>query len=197
MAVSKLWAVKHNLSKVIDYASNPEKTRYSPEQYQALRDVIAYASNEEKTEHEYFVSGINCNPAIARSQYQIVKKRFGKEGGIVAYHGYQSFAPGEVTPEAAHDIGVEFARRMWGEDYQVLVATHLNTRCLHNHFVVNAVNCETEQMKQLKELLQTELRSMMSNLKARDQASWKQKLRWMLIGAALSSAVYALLLILL
>ena len=55
----------------------------------------------------------------------------------------------------------------------------------------------TEQTKQIKELLQTELRSMMSELTIRDQAPWKQKLRWMLIGAALSSAVFALLLILL
>lgn len=55
----------------------------------------------------------------------------------------------------------------------------------------------TEQTKQLKELLRTELRSMMSEVKARDQAPWKQKLRWISIGAALSSAVYALLLILL
>ncbi len=55
----------------------------------------------------------------------------------------------------------------------------------------------TEQTKQLGEMIQAELRTMMSELKVRDQAPWKQKLRWMLIGAALSSAVYALLLILL
>ena len=38
-----------------------------------------------------------------------VKKRFGKEDGTVAYHGYQSFAPGEATPELAHEIGVKLA----------------------------------------------------------------------------------------
>ncbi|MFR8331442.1 MAG: relaxase/mobilization nuclease domain-containing protein [Oscillospiraceae bacterium] len=52
----------------------------------------------------------------------------------------QSFKPGEVTPEQCHAIGVELARRVWGGRFQVLVATHLNTDCLHNHFVINAVS---------------------------------------------------------
>ena len=64
------------------------------------------------------------------------KKRFGKEDGTVAYHGYQSFAPGEATPELAHEIGVKLATRLWGNRYQVIVATHLDKENhLHNHFV--------------------------------------------------------------
>lgn len=55
------------------------------------------------------------------------KKRFGKTGGNVAYHGYQSFQTGEVTPEEAHKIGMETARHMWGESYEIVVTTHLNT----------------------------------------------------------------------
>ena len=53
MAVTKLWAVKYNLSYVLDYAGNHVKTKnpnYTEEQYQALSDVIAYAKDEEKTE---------------------------------------------------------------------------------------------------------------------------------------------------
>ncbi|MFQ9132072.1 MAG: relaxase/mobilization nuclease domain-containing protein [Oscillospiraceae bacterium] len=70
-----------------------------------------------------------------------VKKRFGKEDGVVAYHGYQSFAPGEATPELAHEIGVKLARKLWGEKYQVLVSTHLDKENhLHSHFVVNTVS---------------------------------------------------------
>ena len=70
-----------------------------------------------------------------------VKKRFGKDNGVMAYHGYQSFAPGEATPEAAHEIGVRLAERLWGDRYQVLVATHLDKEShLHNHFVVNSVS---------------------------------------------------------
>ena len=50
MAVTKLWAVKTNLGKVIDYANNPNKTRnpkYTEEQYQALADVLTYAKIDD------------------------------------------------------------------------------------------------------------------------------------------------------
>lgn len=70
----------------------------------------------------------------------IVKRQFGKEGGIIAFHGYQSFAPGEVTPEQAHEIGVELAQQLWGDRFQVVVATHLDREHIHNHFVLNSVS---------------------------------------------------------
>ena len=87
------------------------------------------------------VTGIHCAPATARQEMQAVKKRFGKEKGVIAYHGYQSFAPGECTPEMAHEIGVKLARQLWGDQYQVLVATHLDKENhLHSHFVINTVS---------------------------------------------------------
>lgn len=49
-------------------------------------------------------------------------------------------AKGEITPQKAHDIGVEYAKRVWGDKYEVIVTTHLNTDCYHNHFVVNSVS---------------------------------------------------------
>lgn len=142
MAVTKIWSVRGRLDHPIDYAMNHEKTdaKLGHKDLDSLEDVMNYAVNEEKTEKKFYVSGINCNPAIARQQFQIVKSQFGKEGGIIAYHGYQSFAEGEVTPQQAHEIGMELAKAVWGEGYQVIVATHLNTKCLHNHFVVNSVS---------------------------------------------------------
>ena len=71
------------------------------------------------------------------------KRRYGKTGGNVAYHGYQSFRSGEVTPKEAFEIGLETARRMWGKDYEIVVTTHLNTDNLHNHFVINSVSFNT------------------------------------------------------
>ena len=147
------------LGKVVIYAENPEKTA-NPKFYadrelteqngQQLSDVIRYAVNSEKTQEtdsedgaplHRFVSGINCSPATARDEMLAVKKRFGKEDGTVAYHGYQSFAPGEATPELAHEIGVKLATRLWGDRYQVIVATHLDKENhLHNHFVLNTVS---------------------------------------------------------
>ena len=143
MAVSKLWSVTNNLTKVINYAANPEKTaadNFTEEQYQALRDVLTYAKNEEKTELEFFVEGINCNPSTAREQFISVKKAYGKEDGIQAYHGYLSFKEQNITPELAQKIGMEFANEVWGERFQVVVTTHLNTKHLHCHYVINSVS---------------------------------------------------------
>ena len=125
------------LSDVIAYAVNAEKTRQrgKPE---AAEDVI---DDENEKVMEQYVSGVNCAPTTARSEMMAVKKRFGKEEGIVAYHGYQSFAPGECTPAMAHEIGVKLAEELWGSRFQVIVATHLDkTHHLHNHFVVNSVS---------------------------------------------------------
>ena len=158
MAVTSIWRVKGWLGKVVIYVENPDKTEnpafyekqdMTDRQAQGLSDVIDYAVNNEKTQTadeatevmQQFVSGINCHPGTAREEMIAVKKRFGKEDGTIAYHGYQSFAPGEATPEIAHKIGVELAQRVWGEKYQVLVATHLDrANHLHNHFVLNTVS---------------------------------------------------------
>lgn len=160
MATTSIWAVKGWLGKVVLYIENPDKTE-NPKFYQLedmtdvqtqnLSDVIGYATSAEKTTIapddestglvRQFVSGVNCLPSTARDEMLAVKKRFGKTDGVIAYHGYQSFAPGEATPELAHEIGVKLARQLWGERYQVLVATHLDKENhLHNHFVVNTVS---------------------------------------------------------
>ena len=143
MAVSKLWAVTSRLGQVIDYAANPAKTaadNYTEEQYQALRDVLAYAKDEEKTEREFFVEGINCNPLTARDQFVSVKQAYGKEEGIQAYHGYLSFKEQDISPELAQKIGMEFVNEVWGKRFQAVVTTHLNTKHLHCHYVINSVS---------------------------------------------------------
>lgn len=156
MATTALWRVNGWLGKVVIYVENPDKTEnpafyekpdMEDAQIQGLSDVIEYAANQEKTQMEdgillqNFVSGVNCLPATAREEMLAVKKRFGKETGTVAYHGYQSFAPGEATPEIAHEIAVRLAKQLWDEKYQVLIATHLDKENhLHSHFVINTVS---------------------------------------------------------
>lgn len=158
MAVTSIWRVNGWLGKLVIYVENPEKTdnpsfvqqNAAGQEPGGLEDVIQYAMNSSKTQKadeeqakvlRNFVSGINCHPATAREEMLAVKKRFGKETGTVAYHGYQSFAPGEATPEMAHEIGIKLATKLWGDKYQVLVATHLDREShLHNHFVVNTVS---------------------------------------------------------
>jgi hypothetical protein len=149
MATTSIWHVKGYLGQVLIYAENPEKTENpkfyemegdSAEDVQGLGDVMAYATSPSKTEQRLFVYGINCDTATARTEMMAIKRGFSKVDGIVAWHGYQSFKPGEVTPEIAHEIGIELAQRMWGDLFQVVVATHLDRGHLHNHFVLNSVS---------------------------------------------------------
>lgn len=140
MATTKIWPVKGRLKDVTDYAANPQKTEWDD-----LRSSIEYAVNGEKTsltagEKSFLTSGIHCDAAFAYEDMMAVKRAFGKTGGNVAYHAYQSFKPGEVTPEECHIIGLELAGKLWGDRYQVLVATHLDREHLHNHFVINSVS---------------------------------------------------------
>ena len=117
MATTKLWKFKSRLDRLIDYTMNGEKT-----------------------ENKLFVSGINCMPDTAFLEMTNVKKQFFKTGGIECFHGYQSFVEGEVTPQQAHEIGVKLAEELWGDKFQVVLSTHINTDNIHNHFVLNSVS---------------------------------------------------------
>lgn len=143
MATTGFWPVKDRLKEVIDYADNPNKTTDKKYLDVDLCAALRYAGDDDKTDKKMYVSAINCPAKRAYEHMMATKKRFGKTGGNVAYHGYQSFQTGEVTPEEAHKIGLETARRMWGKDYEIVVTPHLNTDNLHNHFVVNSVSFKT------------------------------------------------------
>ncbi len=143
MAVTGFWPIYKNLKATLDYAENPDKTTDKRFLDNDLWATLRYVENDKKTDQTVYVTGINCPKQRAYQCMTATKRRYGKLGGNVAYHGYQSFAAGEVTPEEAHKIGVETARRMWSSVYEVVVTTHLNTDNLHNHFVVNSVSFKT------------------------------------------------------
>ena len=143
MAVTKIKRIRGNPGNPLSYIGNPEKTRnldFSDADRQALADVIAYAADESKTEKQYFTTGINCDVENAREQFNITKQSFNKTGGIVCGHCMQSFEGYEVAPEEAHEIGVQLAKELWGDRFQIVVATHLNTNNVHNHIVFNSVS---------------------------------------------------------
>ena len=143
MATTSLWKVEARLDKVLKYISNIEKIKnknYTNDLYKSLHNTIEYAKADFKTEKQFYVTGINCNEKTALQDMILTKKHFGKEKGILAFHGYQSFAEGEVTAEQAHRIGIRLAEELWGDKYEVVVSTHLNTNHLHNHFVINSVS---------------------------------------------------------
>ena len=133
MAIVKIIAIRDRLDKRVNYAINGEKT--------TLDAGITYAVNSEKTKQLFFASAINCESCeTAYAEMQETKRCFGKAGGVVGYHFIQSFAPGEVTPEQAHRIGMAFAEKLFGGQYEAVIGTHLDKAHLHNHIVVNSVS---------------------------------------------------------
>lgn len=138
MATTSIWKVDTRLDQVIKYTTNPDKT--SKASYQELHNVIEYVNNSYKTEEQLYVSTLNCSEETIYQDMIQTKKRFRKENGILAFHGFQSFVEGEVTPEIAHEIGVKLANELWGDRFEVIISTHINTKHIHNHFVINSVS---------------------------------------------------------
>lgn len=121
--------------------------------YAAPKRMLAYVTNEEKTEHT-LVTGLNCakkfEDAYADMEFifetysgeRFFKKSIKSDTAemekqkIRLHHYIQSFKPGEVTPEEAHQIGVEWAEKVFGKNRMVLCATHTDRGHIHNHFAV-------------------------------------------------------------
>ena len=137
MATTKIWAVKERLRQLIEYVCDLDKTTEN-ETSEALKNLIWYDADESKTEQRLYVTGIGCTPENALSVMNNNLSTYPTNSDRVAYHAYQSFAEDEVDPKTAHAIGIAFAKEMWGENFPVLVTTHLNTRHVHNHYAICA-----------------------------------------------------------
>ena len=134
MAYTSLIPVRR-LDRAISYVRNKTKTT----KLTSLEEAVDYALNRDKTESVCFETGLSCLCETAFSDMKENVQRWHKTSGVQGYHLVQSFAEGEVTPELAHQIGVELADQMLGGRYQTVVTTHLNTRHIHNHIVWCAV----------------------------------------------------------
>ena len=143
MAVTSIWPIKGRVDKVINYARNPEKT-HDKEKLSELHEiegVVEYAADEMKTEKRAYVTCLNLHSEeTAAQEFMETKRLMHNEGGRSCYHGYQSFKADEVDADTAHSIGVALARELWGDRFQVVIATHCNTGHYHNHFVINSVS---------------------------------------------------------
>lgn len=199
MAVTAIWHVSSRIGKALDYVMNPEKTVEKPENSpdaiaarKAVGDVLDYAENSDKTEKMMYVTGINCTPETALEEFMETKRYWGKTGGRLAYHGYQAFleGDGEISAETAHEIGVKLAQELWGDRFEVVVATHLNTGHYHSHFVINSVsfmdgykyvrmNSDYEQMRKVSDRLCKEYNLHVvkdpANKKAKSYAEWRDE----------------------
>lgn len=142
MAIVFIKNIQTRLDRTISYIGNRKKTvneNYA-EVFLDLHNALDYTTDDLKTEQKFFVDGINCKYENAFRLMSETKKEYDKTDGILGFHIIQSFAPGEGTPQTIHNLGLEFAKRAFGERFEVVVATHLNTGCLHNHYVVNSVS---------------------------------------------------------
>lgn len=141
MATTGIWKIEKNLNQVIDYVSDNKKTLNPNYNNSDLLTFHKLSQLEDySSEKKYYVSSINCSMENVFEDMSITKKRFNKRNGILGYHAYQSFKENEVTPEQAHEIGIKFAQEVWGDRFEVVIATHLNTNHIHNHFVINSVS---------------------------------------------------------
>ena len=105
-----------------------------------MNNILSYVMREEATDGS-LISGIECSPESALEEFEFVKRRFHKTDGRQYYHIVQSFSPDdELTPETAHEIGLYFAEAFPG--HQIVVATHVNTKHIHNHLILNSVSFE-------------------------------------------------------
>ena len=142
MAVIKAFAVRKQLKKTVNYITDSEKTNSN------LSHMIDYALNSEKTastaaasEQFLYESVINLpDVATAYERMQATKERFDKTGGVLGYHIVQSFKPGEITADRCHELGRKLASEMFGAGFEIVIGTHLNKEHLHNHIVANSVS---------------------------------------------------------
>ena len=138
--------------------------------HQSPKNVIRYILNGKKTDEMKFATGLCCtldletaNKEMAMVFEQFAKQRFYKKSldrnstqkeKIRLHHYIQSFAPGEITPEEAHKIGVEWAEKVFGREHQVIVTTHTDRSHIHNHFAVAAYDLNGKAWHDNKTTLQ-------------------------------------------
>ena len=117
MAVTKTHPIKSTLKAAIDYICNPEKT-----------------------DGRLLVSSYGCSAETADIEFAWTRRHAIDKGENLGRHLIQAFAPGEVTPEEAHQIGLELAKEILGGKYEFVLTTHIDRGHIHNHVIWNAVS---------------------------------------------------------
>ena len=117
MAVTKTHPIKSTLKAAIDYICNPAKTDGS-----------------------LLISAYGCSAETADIEFAWTRRHAIDKGENLGRHLIQAFAPGEVTPEEAHQIGLELAKEILGGKYEFVLTTHIDRGHIHNHVIWNAVS---------------------------------------------------------
>ena len=117
MAVTKIHPIKSTLKAAIDYICDPEKT-----------------------DGKLLVSSYGCAAETADIEFSWTRRHAIDKGTNLGRHLIQAFQPGEVTPEQAHEIGMELAKEILGGKYEFVLTTHIDKDHVHNHLIFNAVS---------------------------------------------------------
>lgn len=120
---------------------------------QIIHDRIAYAVNPAKTDHGQWVIAYGCDPATAVAEMLLTKREYELQNGperakpsnILLYQIRQAFAPGEITPEKAQQIGYELAMRFTKGKHQFIVATHVDKQHIHTHILFNSTTMDSSR----------------------------------------------------
>ena len=118
----------------------------------AIADILDYAANPEKTDGGRLISSFGCDSRVADAEFLLAKRQYlsatGRSRGrddVLAYQVRQSFKPGEITPEEANRLGVEFARRFTKGNHAFVVCTHIDKAHVHNHIIWSAVDLSSRR----------------------------------------------------
>jgi hypothetical protein len=115
---------------------------------ESVKKILDYIQDGAKTQDGYLVDAYFCNPMTADIEFDDARQDYfhntGRkpEGEILAYHVRQAFLPGEITAEAAGELGKKFVMELTGGSHAYVIATHDDTAHIHNHIIINAVNLE-------------------------------------------------------
>lgn len=131
MATTKIWAVKNRLDHVLEYVSNEDKT---------MDKLGNYVTRDSATQNQKYMTCMNCSSNDPFTSMMNLKESYHDNSKIIAYHAIQSFKPGEGNANIVHEIGVKTAERLFGNQYQFVVCTHLDKEHLHNHIVINPIS---------------------------------------------------------
>ncbi|MBE6766922.1 MAG: relaxase [Ruminococcaceae bacterium] len=119
-----------------------------PQTSSGMLFVLRYTMQDEKTvadDGNKYVTGINCTPQSAYTEFNNTKKLYGKTDRRLFYHFVQSFSVDEnISPQTAHEIALRFISETEKfQGFEVVVSTHLDRDHIHTHFVLNSVNAES------------------------------------------------------
>ena len=133
-------------------ASNNANIGKGRTESRAISAIIDYVAIPQKTDHGKLITGYECDSRVADAEFMLAKRQYiaatGRVRGaddVIAYHVRQSFCPGEITPEEANRLGVEFAKRFTKGKHAFIVCTHIDKAHVHNHIIWSSVNLDCDR----------------------------------------------------